>query len=135
MNGWPMMLKKERVARAALTESNLNPDIERPRPAYSREDFLMALVRFIVTDDQVSTPLLVNRTWLINFQSINVIECPEFRDLLLLLREDFKDADITHRNKIRDLILHAWSIYFEGLKNELEVRPFSFVCTVLLIVL
>lgn len=130
-----MMLKKERAARAALIESSLNPINEHPRPAYSRDAFLTALIRFIVTDDQVSTPLIVNRTWLINFQSINVIECPEFRNLLLLLREDFKDGDIPHRKKIREVIVQAWAVYFEDLKKELKVRPFSFVCTVLLIVL
>jgi hypothetical protein len=119
-----MMLKKERAARAALAAANPNPDIEHPRPAYNRETFLAALVRFIVTDDQVSTLLLVDRIRLIIFKSINVIECPEFRDLLLLLKEDLKDTDIPHRRKVRDVILHTWSTYFEHLKKDLEVRPF-----------
>jgi hypothetical protein len=125
-NNWPMMLPKERLARAALAESNLNPVVERPRPAFNRESFLAALMRFIVTDDQVSTLPLVNHTWLIifDFESINIIECPEFRDLLLLLREELKDTDIPHRRKIHDVIINASVEYFEYLKKDLKVRPF-----------
>jgi hypothetical protein len=134
-NGWTMMLTKERAAQAASAASNVDPIIEDSCPTYSREGFLAALVRFIVTDDQVSTPSLVNCTWLIDFQSINVVECPEFRDLLLLLREDFKDTDIPHRGKVHDIILHTWSTYFERLKKDLEVRPFSFIHAILLIIL
>lgn len=126
------MLKNERAAQAALAALNVDPDVEDSRPAYSRDGFLTALVRFIVTDDQVSTPFLGNCTWLIDFQSINVVECPEFRDLLLLLREDFKDTDIPHRGKVHDIILHTWSTYFESLRKDLDVRPFSFVPTILI---
>jgi hypothetical protein len=56
------------------------------------------------------------------FQSINVIENREFRDLLLLLREDLKDSDIPHRTKVRQAIVEAWVIYINALKAELAVR-------------
>ena len=51
------------------------------------------LVDFIVADDQ----------------SLNVVECVEFRRLLLFLREDLKDTDIPHRTKIKSDIIEAIS--------------------------
>ena len=55
-------------------------------------------------------------------QSINVVECREFRDLLLLLCGDLKDSDIPHRTKLREAIIKAWRVYFESLKADLKVR-------------
>jgi hypothetical protein len=54
-------------------------------------------------------------------QSLNVIECPEFRALLLLLRNDLKDSMIPHRTKLRELVIEAWRRYFNILKKDLEV--------------
>jgi hypothetical protein len=39
-------------------------------------------------------------------QSLNIIECKEFRKLLLLLRQDLKDSDIPHRTKIRESVIY-----------------------------
>ena len=50
-----------------------------------------------------------------------VIECPEFRDLLLLLRESLHDTDIPHRTKIRTAIIEAWTTWFQTLKGSLAV--------------
>jgi hypothetical protein len=50
-----------------------------------------------------------------------VVKCPEFRQLLLLLREDLKDTDIPHRTKIREQIIKAWKIYFQELKDDVVV--------------
>jgi hypothetical protein len=55
------------------------------------------------------------------FQSLNVIECREFRALLLLLRNDLKETMIPHRTKLRELIVEAWRRYFKVLKTDLEV--------------
>jgi hypothetical protein len=55
------------------------------------------------------------------FQSINVIECPEFRQLLLLLRQDLRDQDIPSRDTVRRSIIEAWYSYYQSLKEELEV--------------
>lgn len=52
---------------------------------------------------------------------MNVIECPEFRRLLCLLRQDLKDSDIPHPSKLRELICQAWQEYFVALKKELAV--------------
>jgi hypothetical protein len=54
-------------------------------------------------------------------KSINVIECPEFRALLLLLRPELADK-MLHRTKLRHLIILAWKEYFRALKADLEVH-------------
>jgi len=55
------------------------------------------------------------------------MECPEFRQLLLLLRNNLKDSDIPHRTKTRELVLQAWRDYFVALKADLKVSHQS-VC-------
>jgi hypothetical protein len=62
---------------------------------------------------------------ILNSQSLNLVECPEFRALLLLLRQDLKDTMIPHRTKLRELIVEAWKQYFVVLKRKLAVRPLS----------
>src|ERR1700709_2330596 len=52
---------------------------------------------------------------------MNIMECPEFRHLILLLRPDLKESDIPHRTKISDLILETWNEHFQVLKAELAV--------------
>jgi hypothetical protein len=52
------------------------------------------------------------------------VECPEFRVLLLLLRNDLKETMIPHRTKLRELIIKAWQRYFQVLKKDLEVLPY-----------
>lgn len=68
-----------------------------------------------------SDTLLIIVHWCLLIQAINVIECPEFRRLLLLLRSDLKDSNIPHRTKTRELILEAWRDYFVVLKADLKV--------------
>jgi hypothetical protein len=50
-----------------------------------------------------------------------VVECREFRDLLLLLRESLQDTDIPHRTKIRTAIIAAWAAWYQTLKASLAV--------------
>jgi hypothetical protein len=54
-------------------------------------------------------------------KSLNLVECREFRDLLLLLRSDLTESMIPHRTKLRELIIEAWRTYFQVLKLELAV--------------
>jgi hypothetical protein len=86
-------------------------------PPFSLPIFHKFLVNFIVADDQ----------------SLNVIEVQEFRNLLLLLREDLKDKDIPRRTKIKKEIIQAWQDYFVVLKQDLAVRSPMFVKIILLI--
>ncbi|KIK25338.1 hypothetical protein PISMIDRAFT_9694 [Pisolithus microcarpus 441] len=119
-----------RTLKVALTQSGFDihklPPAPAPEPGdASPGDFLMPawhlrqgcdgipeftiaamheqIVQFIVTDDQ----------------SINVIECPEFRHLILLLHQDLQETDIPHRTKLHELILEAWRDYFRILKQDL----------------
>ena len=57
-------------------------------------------------------------------QSINIIECPEFWELLHLLREDLRDADIPRRTKLQELIIETWKDYFKVLKDDLVVSHY-----------
>jgi hypothetical protein len=60
------------------------------------------------------------------FQAINIIECPEFRRLIRLLRPSLDDTDIFHRTKARELIIDAFHEYFNALKRDLAVgQPLS----------
>ncbi|KAG9310336.1 hypothetical protein JVU11DRAFT_9466 [Chiua virens] len=72
------------------------------------------LVKFIVVDDQ----------------SLNVIECPEFRHLILFLCQDLHDTDIPRHMKLHELILEAWQKYFKVIKRELvnAAGKVSFTC-------
>ena len=53
------------------------------------------------------------------------MECPEFRQLLLLLRPDLKDTMIPHRSKLRELIVLAWKEEFQVIKRDLAVCFFT----------
>ncbi len=54
-----------------------------------------------------------------NCKALNIVECPEFRQLLLLLCNDLQDSQIPHRTKLRELVLQAWSQYFQALRRDL----------------
>lgn len=56
-----------------------------------------------------------------------MVECPEFRQLLLLLREQLQDKDIPHRTKIRESIIKSWEAYFKVLKAELAVQYYTYI--------
>jgi hypothetical protein len=58
---------------------------------------------------------------IILFQSINVMECREFHNLLLLLREDLEEKDIPHQTKLCETIVTAWKSWFVTLKSDLAV--------------
>ena len=90
-------------------------------PPFSEQAFLDHLVCFIVADDQVCPLVLYSFTPLHTFQSIRVVECPEFRQLCMVLRESLTDKDIPGREKMKESILNYWRASFEGLKLELSV--------------
>jgi hypothetical protein len=73
-------------------------------------------MHFIVADDQ----------------SIRIIECCEFRDLCMFLREMLTESDIPHRDKMRESIITASLESSEALYLDLAVS-FSvfFFCNVL----
>jgi hypothetical protein len=86
---------------------------------YDDQTFVKYLLEFVVADDQVCFLYL---TLLILYflvsQSLNVIECPEFRALLKLL---CPNVSVPRQSKMRELILQAWRCYFQDLKSDLAV--------------
>ncbi|KAH9015354.1 hypothetical protein EDB85DRAFT_2156756 [Lactarius pseudohatsudake] len=101
--GWSYKLstQSEDPSRHQNNRKLRNQDI----PSFSPGSFLDHLVRFIVADDQ----------------SIRVIECPEFRQLCMVLRETLVDANIPGRDKMREAIITRWQTSFEKLKHDLSV--------------
>ena len=95
---WPYKLSTE-VKNVSKKDAGNVRDHGLPR--FSSEAFLEYLVRFIVADDQVSPINLAFFLALTCLQSIRVIECPEFRQLCMVLRESLTDKDIPHRDKMR----------------------------------
>jgi hypothetical protein len=121
--GWKNQLPTEVKARkaACLAASQSLGQGVHPRQPYSQEALLKHLINFIVADDQVRALHGVFLHLLISSQSINVIECPEFRGLLLLLRPDLEERDIPHRTRLRQSIIEAWNVWFRTLQRDLSV--------------
>ncbi|KAF8224399.1 hypothetical protein L208DRAFT_1311746, partial [Tricholoma matsutake] len=98
----PILESEIRTAPAA-------PGREMQCPPFSQKAFIQHLLNFIVVDDQ----------------SIYVVECLEFRQLLSLLCEELQDKDIPHQTKMHESIIKAWDLYFKVLKQELAVCCFN----------
>ena len=114
---WPYKLSTESDAPTENARNQRGQEV----PSFSPAAFLEHLVRFIVADDQVSPDDLVFFHTLTNFQSIRVVECPEFRQLCMVLRETLVDTDIPRRDKIREAIISRWWDSFGKLKLDLSV--------------
>jgi hypothetical protein len=54
-------------------------------------------------------------------QSLRVVEVPEFRRLLVLLREGLGDKGIPGRSKVRDTIMDSVDDFFKSLNDDLQV--------------
>lgn len=68
-----------------------------------------------------TTPEQANFIWTIQ-QSINVVECPEFRDFILYISPDLEDSDLPHRDKMKALIMREFSHARSDILRELQVR-------------
>ena len=99
---------------------NASDAIRRVLPPFSPQVFLEYLVRFIVADDQVRLIALFLHT-LTSRQSICVVECPEFRQVCMVLRETLSDHDIPCRDQVREAIISHWRRSFEDVRHELSV--------------
>ena len=71
---------------------------------------------FVLSMFTTLTPLVLNP------KSLNIVECPKFRKLLLFLRSDLRESFIPHRTKLRKLVIQAWRQHFQVLRCELAVR-------------
>ena len=60
-------------------------------------------------------------------QSINVVDCPELRDLLLFIGAELQEKDIPHRTKLAQLITERFQIEYKQILKELEVCFLIFI--------
>ncbi|KAJ7468179.1 hypothetical protein FB451DRAFT_389795 [Mycena latifolia] len=77
------------------------------REPFSLPGFYERLVRWIAVDDQ----------------SLDVVDCPELRDLLLFIGAELEDRDIPHRTKLSELVSqrfkYEWTRMVEDMANSL----------------
>lgn len=60
-------------------------------------------------------------TLMFPLKSLNVADCPEFRELLLSVGGDITATEIPHRSKLRELVIQGWRDYFQELRSDLAV--------------
>jgi hypothetical protein len=120
--GWkillPGLVSQAKSQAASATDSQPGEACEK----FDEATFQRRLVNFIVADDQVCDSQFWFGSSSLTFpKSLNVIECREFRDLLLLLGNELKETMIPHRTKLRELIIVSWKRYFQTLRQDVVV--------------
>lgn len=55
-----------------------------------------------------------------SIQSINVVDCPEFRKFSLYGRNNLRENDLPHRTALTKLIYETYREEYEELKNDLQ---------------
>jgi hypothetical protein len=80
-------------------------------------DSLLQMIRCVF----VCTGVLISLIPFSSFKSLNIVECREFRALLLLLHSDLKETMVPHCTKLQELIIKAWKQHFQALKQDLGV--------------
>ena len=101
-NGWKILLL-ELVSQARSQATNEAATSQHERSIkFDENTFHQHLLNFIVTDDQVCSHDLISSFYVYNAhacvfrpKSLNLVECPEFRQLLLLLRNNLNEAMIS----------------------------------------
>ncbi|KAN0118276.1 Ribonuclease H-like domain containing protein [Russula decolorans] len=98
-NNWNYCLSNE----VKSGKSNTVEARKHSLPPFTQASLIDYIIHFVVADDQ----------------SIRVVECPEFRDLCMLLRPSLQDKEIPRRNRVREGIIEQWHKWFDSLKREL----------------
>ena len=127
-NKWTYKLSTHQSQTGDASTHSARNNRDHELPSFSPAVFLELLVRFVVADDQVSPDNLPFFHTLTRLQSIRVVECPEFRQLCMVLRDTLVDADIPRRDKMREAIISQWRVSFEQLKLHFSVGIGSFHC-------
>ena len=121
--GWAHTLPGLKAQARSQAASNASASQVVPLVQFSEERFHQYLLNFIVADDQVCFILFFYMCYayvsLFRIKALNVVACPEFRQLLLVLQSDL---NIPHRTKMHELLLQAWRTYFHQLRHVLNVR-------------
>lgn len=123
--GWKILLPGLLSQARSQATNEATSQGERP-DKFDERTFHQHLLNFIVADDQVCPHLIFlclqcSCMCFPTLKSLNLVECREFRLLLLLLRNDLKEAMLPHRTKLRELIIQAWKQYFQVLRRDLAV--------------
>jgi len=58
---------------------------------------------------------------LARYQSVNVVDSPELRDLLTFISYEVTDAMIPHRTRLTQLIVENFKVQYENLHSEIQV--------------
>jgi len=111
------LLTKSREPSTHNAHNTCNQEL----PSFSPKAFQKHLICFVVADDQVSPSSLMFFHTLTSLQSIHIIECPEFQQLCMVLRETLVEADIPHCDEMREAIISLWWDSFQQLKLDLSV--------------
>lgn len=124
--GWKIMLPGLLSQAKSQSAAPVSANKDEQPVQFDEHLFHKYLVNFIVADDQVCFYFIWSwcSPFILCIQSLNVIECPEFRALLILLRNDLQ-AKIPHRTKLRELVVDAWRQYFQELKADLKVTTYT----------
>ncbi|KAG9012889.1 hypothetical protein FRB90_006446 [Tulasnella sp. 427] len=77
------------------------------KESFTMGGFLQRLIRWVVVDDQ----------------SIRVLECREFRNLLTYISDHLDDSDIPHRTKLTNDIIELYKAKQDELHGELKNAP------------
>ena len=127
-HGWKLFLPEDPPSQgqsqAASEPSTLQVQLDNLE--FNEEVFHQHLLNFIIADDQVCSHFLslyiyYAYVFLVpNPKALHVIECPEFHQLLVLLRGGIESL-IPCRTKLHKLVLQAWKWYFQTLHNDLNV--------------
>jgi len=111
LKGW------EKIGRGEVPEvAGSTGGSTRHREDFSLDGFYKPLLKWIAVDDQVGRRHFFNNSGAHWCKAPNVVDCPELRDLLLLLSADLRDADIPHRSTLTKLIIDNFQKEYEKLQ-------------------
>jgi len=91
------------------------------RIPYSKKAFEIALVEFIVGDDQVCKSNLTLFFLADSPQSLNIIESPRLRAIFFMLHAELQESDIPGRTTIRNRIEEAFRKNLETMQEVMKV--------------
>jgi hypothetical protein len=106
------------------------------RETFTLDGFYHRLTKWVAVDDQVHNYNLSPYrqifilTELYSSQSIDVINCPELRDLLLYIGAQLEDSDIPHRTKLGELITARFKLEYANMVQDIAVCPCLCQCCV-----
>lgn len=98
------------------------------REPFSLVGFYERLLKWIAVDDQVCVFININEMvaeLTTRGQSINVVESPELRNLLLYIGTQLHDGHIPHRTKLSELITERFKVEHAAMIQDLRVH---FIC-------